>query len=111
MLTKCPECTLQVSDKASFCPHCGYPMTSKAVYLRPSKRQRLPNGFGQITKLKQKNLRKPYRAMVTVGKTEEGRPISKLLKPTAYFETYNEAYEALLEYNKNPFDLTSQMSA
>lgn len=110
MLIKCPECSLQVSDKASFCPHCGYPMMSKAVYLRPSKRQRLPNGFGQITKLKQKNLRKPYRAMVTVGKTEEGRPISKLLKPTAYFETYNDAYEALLEYNKNPFDLTSQMS-
>ena len=26
MLTKCPECDLQVSDKAYTCPHCGYPL-------------------------------------------------------------------------------------
>ena len=26
MLIKCPECDLQVSDKATFCPHCGYPL-------------------------------------------------------------------------------------
>ena len=26
MLVKCPECELQVSDKAPACPHCGYPM-------------------------------------------------------------------------------------
>ncbi|WP_366525888.1 zinc-ribbon domain-containing protein, partial [uncultured Parasutterella sp.] len=26
MLIKCPECELQVSDKAATCPHCGYPM-------------------------------------------------------------------------------------
>ena len=68
------------------------------------KRMRLPNGFGQITKLN-RNLRKPYRVMVTVGKTEEGRPIAKLLKPQAYFKTYNEAYSALLEYNKDPYSL------
>ena len=23
MLMQCPECELQVSDKATFCPHCG----------------------------------------------------------------------------------------
>ena len=45
--------------------------------------------------------------MVTVGKTSEGKPISKLLKPNAYFKTYNEAYEALVEYNKNPYDLNT----
>lgn len=67
---------------------------------------RLPNGFGQITKLKSKRLRNPYRAMVTVGKTPEGRPICKLLKPQAYFPTYNDAYAALLAYNQNPYDLT-----
>ena len=70
------------------------------------KRMRLPNGFGQISYLKGRRLRKPYRAMVTVGKTDEGRPICKLLKPEAYFETYNDAYAALLAYNKNPYDLT-----
>lgn len=68
------------------------------------KRMRLPNGFGQISKISG-NLRNPYRAMVTVGKNEYGRPICKLLKPKAYFKTYNEAYAALLEYNNNPFDL------
>lgn len=25
-LMKCPECGLQVSDKALACPHCGYPL-------------------------------------------------------------------------------------
>ena len=104
MLTKCPECDLPVSDKAMTCPHCGYPLKKSSVKRRISnKRRRLPNGFGQISELKGKNLRKPFRAMVTIGKTDEGKPICKLLQPEAYFETYNEAYQALIEYNKNPF--------
>ena len=109
MLIKCPECELQVSDKAISCPHCGYPLKENAVKSikkrRTNKRRRLPNGFGQISELKNQNLRKPFRVMVTVGKTPTGRPISKLLKPDAYFETYNDAYAALVEYNKNPYDL------
>ena len=111
MLIKCPECELQVSDKALSCPHCGYPLKPEALKPRKprqNKRKRLPNGFGQITELKGRALRKPFRAMVTVGKTPEGRPICKLLKPEAYFETYNDAYAALLEYNKSPFDFTEQ---
>lgn len=71
------------------------------------KRMRLPNGFGQITEIKNAKLRKPFRAMVTVGKDENGKPICKLLKPESYFKTYNEAYSALLEYNKNPYDFDS----
>lgn len=70
-----------------------------------AKRMRLPNGFGQISEIKGRRLRKPFRAMVTVGKTEEGRPIVKTLKPEGYFRTYNEAYAALVEYNKSPYDL------
>lgn len=106
MLTKCPECELQVSDKAVTCPHCGYPLKSiSKKSTRGKSRLRLPNGFGQITELKNRNLRKPFRAMVTVGKNEFGKPIQKLLKPEAYFETYQEAYSALVEYNKNPYDL------
>lgn len=75
-----------------------------------SKRMRLPNGFGQISYLKGRRLRKPYRAMVTVGKTPEGRPICKLLKPEAYFATYNDAYTALLAYNKNPYDFSNSVT-
>lgn len=74
------------------------------------KRMRLPNGFGRITKINNKNLRKPYRVMVTVGFGENGRPIGKILKPTGYFKTYNEAYSALMEYHKNPIDLTATMT-
>lgn len=73
------------------------------------KYRRLPNGFGQITELKS-NLRAPFRAMITVGKTAEGRPICRPLKPKAYFETYNEAYAALVEYHKNPYDLDANMT-
>jgi integrase len=43
--------------------------------------------------------------MVTVGKTETGKPVCKPLKPDSYFPTYNDAYVALVEYNKNPYDL------
>lgn len=108
MLTQCPECELPVSDKATACPHCGYPMKPSEKQKKPrkpNKRRRLPNGFGQISEIKNRNLRNPFRAMVTVGKTPDGKPICKPLKPESYFATYNDAYAALVEYNKNPYDL------
>ena len=113
MLISCPECGLQVSNKAFMCPHCGNPLKEEAVKKikkRSTRRKRLPNGFGQITKIKNSNLRKEYRAMITVGKTEFGKPICKLLKPISYFSTYNEAYEALLKYNQNPYNLNDCMT-
>lgn len=114
MLIQCPECELQVSDKAMSCPHCGYPMRTDVKKRKPrnknNKRRRLPNGFGQISEIKNRNLRKPFRAMVTVGKNSNGRPICKPLKPESYFSTYNDAYTALVEYNKNPYDLDVVMT-
>lgn len=109
MLMQCPECELQVSDKAAACPHCGYPLASgvkRKTRSKNNKRRRLPNGFGQISEIKGRNLRNPFRAMVTVRKDENGHPICKPLKPESYFPTYNDAYAALVEYNKNPYDLT-----
>lgn len=73
------------------------------------KRMRLPNGFGQISEMKGHNLRNKYRVMITVGKTDEGKPIVKSLKPKAYFPTYNEAYKALVEYHSNPYVHNSDM--
>lgn len=112
MLIKCKECGLQVSDKAIACPHCGFPLQPDAVskgYVRKKRgRLKLPNGFGQISEIKNRNLRNRFRAMVTVGKNENGKPIQKPLKPQAYFHTYNEAYEALVEYNKNPYSLDTK---
>lgn len=113
VLIKCEECELQVSDKAITCPHCGFPLRPNAIHAprkRTNKRRRLPNGFGQISEIKNQKLRKPFRAMVTVGKTSTGRPICKPLKPEAFFATYNEAYEALVNYNKNPYDLEPAIS-
>lgn len=106
MLTKCPECELPVSDKALSCPHCGYPLkTTEKRSRQTHKRMRLPNGFGQISELKGRNLRNPFRAMITVGKDASGKPICKTLKPRGYYPTYNEAYAALMEYNRSPYDL------
>lgn len=113
MLIKCPECDLQVSDSAVMCPHCGYVLNNKKITTirrKNKRRKRLPNGFGQITKLKNPNLRKPYRAMVPAGKTNEGKFLSKLLKPNSYFETYNDAYTALVEYHKNPYDVDKDIT-
>lgn len=108
-LIKCPECDLQVSDKALSCPHCGYPMQSKKATAKrkPAKRRRLPNGFGRISEIKNRNLRCPFRAMITIGKDTFNRPVGKIL---GYYETYNDAYEALMEYNKNPYDLDNDLT-
>ena len=106
MLVTCPECAHEISDKASACPNCGYPLKRERPY-RPRRKQRLPNGFGRITEVRGKSLREPFRVMITVGKDQYGRPIGKLLKPKGYFKTYNEAYMALAEYHRNPYDLDS----
>lgn len=110
MLNKCPECDLPVSDLAKTCPHCGYPINTVQRRVRTKPHMRLPNGFGQISEIKGKKLRNPWRAMITVGKTSTGRPICKILKPQGYFASYNDAYAALVEYNRNPYDLDKDIT-
>ena len=112
-LIKCPECDLQVSDKAITCPHCGYPLDKPAVTRsskQGKKRMRLPNGFGSITKTKGRNLRNPFYVRVCVGRNELGKFVLKALKPQSYFATYNDAYAALVEYNRNPYDLNDDLT-
>lgn len=111
MLLPCPECGNQVSSKALFCPACGYPMQEKPQTVRRKRsKRRLPNGFGSITYLKGRTLRKPYLARVTIGKTDESKPIVRNLHPNAYFKTYNEAYNALIEFNRNPYSFDRDLS-
>lgn len=38
MLIVCPECSLQVSDKAFVCPHCGFPMKKDAQIYRKKEK-------------------------------------------------------------------------
>lgn len=109
MLKSCPECNLQVSDKAATCPHCGYPLalnpsTETAPSVQPKRRMHLPNGFGSIADRSSRRVREPFYVTVPAGKTPEGRPIRKPLKPKASFKTYNEAYQALVEYHRDPYD-------
>ena len=106
MLINCVECKVKISDKAIYCPHCGYPLQPDKIRKYKS-RKKLPNGFGQISEIKNRNLRRPYRAMVSVGTKANGRPDSKIL---GYYETYNKAYEALMEYNRNPYDFDENIT-
>lgn len=69
---------------------------------RKSKHPKLPNGFGRITEITADNLRNPFRAMITVGKTEEGMPIGKIL---GYYPSWHDAYKALADYHENPYEL------
>lgn len=64
---------------------------------------RRANGSGNVVKMKG-NRRKPWRARVTVGWTEDGKQI---LKNIGYFESRKEADKALVDYLSCPYDLTA----
>lgn len=38
-LVNCPECEREISDQASMCPHCGYPMRGLSGYEYRSERE------------------------------------------------------------------------
>ena len=62
---------------------------------------KLPNGFGSIVYLGDIR-RRPYGALKTIGWNEEGKQIKKYI---GYAESWNQAYQMLLEYNNMPYDL------
>lgn len=64
------------------------------------KRKRLPKGFGQISFIKEKDLIRPYRAMVTVRYDKTTDKYNR--KIVGYFETYEKAYKALEAYHYDP---------
>lgn len=47
--------------------------------------------------------RKPYKASVTTGWTNDGKQIRKLI---GYYRTYDEAAIAVSNYNENPYDIS-----
>ena len=126
MLIKCPECQKEISDKSLKCTYCGLPSEyyapqtllsqnskvlplqattssskTKKVVKTSNRRIKLPNGFGSIRKLAGKR-RKPYASYPPVKEYRlTGSPI--LPKAIGYYETYNDAYLSLIEYNNNPF--------
>lgn len=72
--------------------------------MKRKKHMRLPNGFGSIVFLTG-NRRRPYWAKKFKYKDERGYPIYDTI---GYYETYNDAYAALLEYNRDPYDFTTR---
>lgn len=119
MLIKCPECNNDVSDKAVFCPRCGYPINSTSAIKKSNrgenakpqthsrtkkKHKKLPNGYGCI-KFMGKNRNKPYAAYPpTTEYNENGSPLTQ--KAVGYFEDWYSAFDALRSYNENPYDLS-----
>lgn len=62
---------------------------------------KLPNGYGSVVFLGKKR-RRPWAARLTVGWNEEKKQVYKYL---SYHEKRTEAFAALVEYNKNPYDV------
>lgn len=71
-----------------------------------AKPMRLPNGFGNINELSG-NRRKPYRARIFDGYTDDGKRIYKTL---GYYEKYTDAYTALVDYHRDPYDIQSDVT-
>ena len=115
MLITCPECSHNVSDKAISCPNCGYPInlpqetkiTKITANRKPRKKhKKLPNGFGSIKKLSG-NRTKPFAAYPPVVEFKNnGSPVT--VPAIGYYEDWYLAFDALREYNKAPYDLSSQ---
>lgn len=70
-LINCPECGKEISDKARWCVHCGYPMeperdamddTLKLLSVRDMKRI-----FGSSTKVVNDLLKKPGFPKIEIG--------------------------------------------
>ena len=71
---------------------------------------KLPNGYGSVHKLTGAKRRKPWRARITDG--YEYDPIKdkqiQKYKTLGYYETKQQALQALASYNENPYDLDAE---
>ena len=70
---------------------------------------KLPNGYGSVHKLNDKKRRKPWRARISIGYVYDeikDRQIRQY-KTLGYYETKQQALQALAIYNENPYDIDS----
>ena len=70
---------------------------------------RLPNGFGNVSKLSGKR-RNPWRVRKTVGWEidEKTKKTKQIYETIGYYPTRQQALQALSEYNTNPYDLDKE---
>ena len=68
---------------------------------------KLPNGYGSVHKLNDKKRRKPWRARITTGYVYDEKKDTQVrkYKTIGYYETRQQALQALANYNENPYDL------
>ena len=109
MLIRCPECSRSISDQAAACPGCGYPICAASAAPKHrrgrSTRRKLPNGTGSIKKLSGRRTR-PYAAYPPTTEFDwNGCP--KPVPAIGYYPDWKTAMAALLEYNRNPYDLAT----
>lgn len=106
-LIVCPECGHSISDKATACPSCGYPMQAQPK-RRAKRRRKMPNGYGTIKKLSG-NRKNPYAAYPATTEYQlTGSPVAQ--PAVGYYPTWHEAYDALAEYRKEPYDICMKNS-
>ena len=71
---------------------------------------KLPNGYGSVHKLSGAKRRRPWRVRITNG--YEYDPIKdkqiQKYKTLGYYETKQQALQALAAYNENPYDLDTE---
>ena len=60
-----------------------------------------PNSFGSVFKVKNRPLRKPWKAVVTVGWKKDGSKEKQIKKCIGYFETKEDGLIALADYHRN----------
>lgn len=65
------------------------------------------NGYGSITKMKDKPRRKPWRVRITTGWSfdEATMTTKQIVKDLGYYATRQDAIKALADFNDHPFDL------
>ena len=70
---------------------------------------RLPNGFGNVSKLSGKR-RNPWRVRKTIGWEidEKTKKVKQIYETIGYYPTRQQALQALSEYNTNPYDLDKE---
>lgn len=70
------------------------------------RNMKLPNNFGNINKLSG-NRRNPYRARIRLDYTDDGKPVFKNI---GYYETYEMALTALVDYHRNPREFENDIT-
>ena len=73
---------------------------------KKSRPMRLPNGFGSVVKLSGSR-RNPYMARPPIKEYQlNGQPV--VPKAIGYFPDWYTAYDALVEYNRSPYDVDTR---